>query len=146
MGAPAKSVAASRPELRLIALGSNSSGTIPLSIVVEVPPSRPPRMPNSTATTTSAAYPSTPTCAHAAAVRKITNPVAPKIVMSLRRSTLSWSRPPGSSSAPRTNPMAESISVARAGDSVIDSAMIGRLKSWMLFDSDVHVPATNHWP
>lgn len=38
MGAPAKSVAASRPELRLIALGSNSSGTIPLSIVLEVPP------------------------------------------------------------------------------------------------------------
>ncbi|WP_284345983.1 hypothetical protein [Bifidobacterium longum] len=42
--------------------------------------------------------------------------------------------------------MAESISVARAGDPVIDSAMIGRLKSWMLFDSDVHVSATNHWP
>ena len=89
MGAPAKSVAASRPELRPIALGSNSSGTIPLSIVLEVTPSRPPRMPNSTATTTSAAsqYAHVRTCSRA--VRKTTNPVAPKIVMSLRRSTLS---------------------------------------------------------
>lgn len=129
MGAPAKSVAASRPELRPIALGSNSSGTIPLSIVLEVPQAGLRGCPTAQRQRTSAAYPSTPTCAHAAAVRKITNPVAPKIVMSLRRSTLSWSRPPGSSSAPRTNPMTESISVAKAGDPVIDCAMIGRLKS-----------------
>lgn len=89
---------------------------------------------------------SSSTASSSVAAANTAHPETPKTIMSFLRSKRSCTMPPGRRNRPLQKSMTAFSVVAKTVDPVTVCAMIGSAKSWMLFETEVQVSATNHWP